>query len=454
MKKIKGLILIIFTFICSIAFVGNVNAANANIAVTTNKSTVAIGSTVTVTVRISSSDYLGAWDFTLNYDSSKFSYVSGSEIRVVEWAQTATTKSKTYTYTFRARTSGSAKFNITSSLAYAMSDNSKMSITNGSRTVTIKSQAEIEASYSGNNNLASLSIEGYADQIAFNKDTLEYNVEVPSDITTIKINARRADSTASVSGSGEQAVTEGLNKFEIIVTAQNGKEKTYILNVNVVDPNPINVKVNGNEYTIVKKSDSMIKPQTFEEITIHIEGIEVPAFKSEKTGFTLIGLKDNEGQIDLYIYHEETDTYTKYIELTVTSIIFYPLNKKEELNYTLTKITINNLELEAYHLSEDSDYYLVYGMNIETGEESWYLYDLKENTLQRYDSKTNNKDNSNMDIYQILSLVFGGTTILCLIIITAQSNKYKKLNKKIDEAIASKVKVEENDDNQKKSKKK
>ena len=442
MKRIKKVLLLLVTIVSAFSFTSLVNAASANISVSTNKSVVAVGGNVTVTVKISSAANLGAWDFTLNYDSNKFSYVNGSDIRIVDYGDSAT-KSRTYTYTFKARTSGSANFTIISSSVYAMDDNSKMSVSNGSRNVTIKTQAEIEASYSKNNDLSALSVSGYESLLAFNKETLEYSIEVPSIVTSIKINAKRADSNASVSGAGDHEVTEGLNKFAIVVTAQNGAEKTYIVNVNVIDQNPINVSVNGVEYSIVKKAESLTKPQTYTEGTTMIEGVEVPAFTSEVTGFTLVGLKDNEGNISLYMYNETSNTYIKYNELTFSSIIFYALDNSEKLDFIATSIKINDIEVEGYRLEEGSDYYLIYGMNVETGLKSWYMYDAKDNTLQRYDLKTMEVvDQKNSDLYKLLTVIFGGTTLLCLVIVLVQGAKYAKLDKRVEKIFETKTNVE------------
>ena len=105
----------------------------------------------------------------------------------------------------------------------------------------IITQQELEASYSKNNNLSSIVVEGYELNEEFNKDTLEYTVSVPSDTEKINLNATVEDKTAGVSGTGEFEVSEGDNKFELIVTAQNGAKKVYTVTIKVEDQNPINV---------------------------------------------------------------------------------------------------------------------------------------------------------------------------------------------------------------------
>ena len=66
MKKIKYLIFMMG--VCLLGL-GTVNAAKFS--VTTNKSTVVVGSTVKITVGVSGSDAAG-WEYCLNYDANVF----------------------------------------------------------------------------------------------------------------------------------------------------------------------------------------------------------------------------------------------------------------------------------------------------------------------------------------------------------------------------------------------
>ena len=89
---------------------------------------------------------------------------------------------------------------------------------------------------SSNNNLKSLSID--KGNISFNKNTLNYNVNVDSNVTSIKINASIEDSKASfVSGYNPRTVNlnYGNNAIQIKVKAENQSIKTYTINVNRKD---------------------------------------------------------------------------------------------------------------------------------------------------------------------------------------------------------------------------
>ena len=59
-------------------------------------------------------------------------------------------------------------------------------------TLTAKTQAEIEASYSTNANLSALRVVDYVITPDFNKDILEYNLEVENEVESITIKATKA----------------------------------------------------------------------------------------------------------------------------------------------------------------------------------------------------------------------------------------------------------------------
>ena len=84
---------------------------------------------------------------------------------------------------------------------------------------------------SSNTNLKSLSLNIEGLSPAFNKNTTLYNLIIDSSIENIDVLASSEDSTASVSVYGNEKLAIGINKIEIIVTAQNGNKKTYNINV-------------------------------------------------------------------------------------------------------------------------------------------------------------------------------------------------------------------------------
>lgn len=445
LKKISIFILgIVLTF----GGILQVNASSGTISVTSSASTVVVGNTFKVTVKISSSAALGSWQYTISYDSNKVKLQSGTS-NVVDYGD-GTTKSKSYTYTFKALSSGSTNITVKSYRAYAW-DESLMTLTAGSKTVKLITQDDLIASYSKDNTLKSITVDGYELTPTFNAETLEYTVSVPSNIEKITLNAEVNDKSATLTGTGEKEVSEGDNIFELLVTAENGSQRKYKINVKVEDPNPITIETtDGKTGTIVKRASTLTKPNTFNETTIKINGEEIPAFISDITKLTLVGIKiEGEEEISLYIYDEGNNIYTPYIELTFNNIIIYPKEYSEyPQNYQKYEIELNGEKLTGYKIDKNSDFFLIYGLNIETGEENIYKIDTKENTISRYTDEETIYLNGTIKNLQFIIIVLGAESVLLLIILICvliSKNKSKKLYKKIIKDYENKHNKEKED---------
>lgn len=79
--------------------------------------------------------------------------------------------------------------------------------------------------------LKSLDLSGYPLSPSFDPNTGTYNVTVENGISGLDVNAIPNDSKANVSISGNNGWHEGVNQVRIVVTAENGTEKVYIVNV-------------------------------------------------------------------------------------------------------------------------------------------------------------------------------------------------------------------------------
>lgn len=362
---------IIASFLLTILFLipTNIYAAEGPwLKITTSSTTITVGSTVTI--RVSQNDLAGKFSVT----SSNSSVLSGG---VGSDKFTVSGESKSYKFT--AKSVGTAKITVNAIDLASFSTEQKYS---SSKSITINVVKPREKST--NNNLKSLSVEGYSLSPEFNKDTLEYTVELEASVEKIMVNAEKADSYASLSGGGEITVSEGDNRIEIKVTSETGKEKVYVINAVVKDSNPITTTVNDKKLTVVKKASSLTKPDLFEETKIKINEMEVPAFYNEATKTTLVGLRDEKGKIELYIYDQDKNSYQKYLTLIGTE--FHLIQKEAKgIPEGYQKVTkkIDDIEYTAYQ-KDKSDFLLLYGTILENGSEGWYSYDTKEKTLQRY----------------------------------------------------------------------
>jgi len=405
----------------------NVYAASATISVSSNKSTVLVGDTVTVTVKISSKELLGSWRWTLDYNSSKFKLTSGDS--TVADAGDGKIKSKTYTYKLKAIATGTSSITVKSASALTWSEKT-LSVSKGSKSIKAITQSEYKASLSKNNNLSSLSIEGLTLSPTFKSDVTEYKVTANANTTSVKIKAKVADSKSDLTGTGTFNVSEGENKFVISVTAQNGSVKKYTVIVNVTDPNPIKVTIDNIDYVVVKRESNLERPENYEKITVKINDQTVPGFHNEINDFTLIGLKNSDGETNLFIYNEKDNTFNKYIEATLDQIKLYPLKMDKQLdNYYLSKTTIDNIEFESLNMT-GSNYSIIHGKDLDDGKDYYYIYDSDNKTLIKYTDDFIKPYKEKIKKYEkLVSILIVETIFIILVLIGILINRIR-INKK------------------------
>lgn len=443
MKRIKKFFM---AMLIGLLFPCIVNAASGSINIASS-STVVVGNKVTVTVTISSGTKMGSWQMSLNYDKS-YLQLTNSTARdggtfMIDYAEDPGVLKKTYTFTFKTLKSGTTKLSVDGYRAYVSSDLSALSLSANTKQIRIITQAELEASYSKNNNLSALEVEGFTLTPEFKTDVLEYSVVVPENTKEVNIKATVQDKRASINGIGTQAVNPGANKFSVVVRAQSGAEKTYVINVEVKDENPINVTVNGKNYTVVKIKENLPAASLYTETTININGFEIPAYKNDNTNLVLVGLKDEEGNISLYIYNKDKNEYQEYNEIGVNKITIYPLTSNEEIKgYKKDTITINGVKVDGYYYTKDSDYVIIYGINVETGDKGFYMYDKKMQSLIKYNDEYIIDLNKKIELYSYIIIGFSGVFILMIIIMIALAKKKsgkKKNQKPIEKEIKKNV---------------
>lgn len=127
---------------------------------------------------------------------------------------------------------------------------------------------------SGNANLSNLGITPN-DFKGFKAQTTSYNVTVPTDVESVTIYANAQDSKAKITGVGKQNLQTGENKFDVIVTAEDGTTKTYTLNI-TRDTSSQNTENVPEKYT----GDGLA--------SLNIENLELnPKFDTQKYEYTV-----------------------------------------------------------------------------------------------------------------------------------------------------------------------
>ncbi len=267
--------------------------------------------------------------------------------------------------------------------------------------------------------LAELSVLDYEISPAFNKDIQEYFVEVPLTQENVKIDAKTLGSKAQIKGTGNYDVKEGNNVFEIVVTAENGETKTYKLNVAVIDKNPITVIIKQKQYTVVKQVKLLQKPKLYEETTIKINDIEVPAFRNETNKLIIVGIKDENSQILYATYND--GKYEIYTEITSKNLLLY-ITEGNLDGYKKISVTINEQQYSAYEINDR--FVFVYAMNVNNGEYGYYKYDKKDETFQYYEIYKN--EQKEVNVFAVVSVILGillAISVIVQIVINKRKSK-------------------------------
>ena len=92
-------------------------------------------------------------------------------------------------------------------------------------------KATVIATKSNNNNLNNISIDNCSLSPSFDSAITNYSCMVSSSTKKLTVNAEKADEKASVSGTGNITISENSSDINIIVTAEDGSKKTYIIKV-------------------------------------------------------------------------------------------------------------------------------------------------------------------------------------------------------------------------------
>lgn len=415
MKRIKY---ILFVLLCLL--IPNVSVNAAGVSISSNSSSVTVGGSVYVYI-----NYEGIAG-KLTVSCSNPSVLSSSICGTSDWYDGSGSPS----YRFSANSVGSSTITISGEVMNTDGSGKDYAV---SRSVTVNVKAKPVVVLSTNNNLGSLGIDGGELSPGFSQDVLEYTVEMQPETTKVNLVGSVADGSASVSGLGEREVVDGANRLEVVVTAQNGASKTYVVNVNVKEYNPIEVDIDGQKYTVVRKKSQLTAPENYAETTVKIGEDEINGFYSELTGYTLVSLKDEQGNASLYVYKDKS--YTLYNEYEFDKVKLYSMEMPAELipvGYEKTTIKYNDEEIVAYKMSALSRFALLYGMNVETGETHMYMYEEGENTLQIYnDELTKSLDEELEQMKFIISVLSGGCVLLFLLCIffSSGSSKDKKVKK-------------------------
>ena len=313
----------------------------------------------------------------------------------------ASNTTKSFSITCNTINVGNVTFTATGDITSADGANSNVSITKVVSVVAPRAK-ETEA------RLASLGVDGYV--ISFDKDKDSYSISVAPSVNAINITASAISGRASIVGAGYKELSPEGGRFEIVCTAENGARKVYVINVSVIDDNPISATIDNGNYTVVKSNKLLKAPTGTVEEKIKIKDIEVPAYRNQNTNIFIVGIKDSQSNIKYAIY--DNDEYKLYNENKSLEMLLF-ISKGKLDKYRETTVKINEVDYPAYELNER--FKIVYAMNLYNGEYNYYKYDTKENTYQYFEIEKEEapkvEKEENISIYVITTIVFLFTTL-------------------------------------------
>lgn len=383
----------------------SISALSANIS---GPNSVEKGSNVTVSVNLIDT---AAWNIKISSGScsNNFADVTGNGLNT----------NKTLNLTCNTGNNDNITFYVSGDITSEDGNNQNVSL---SKTIDVYNPRIKESE----SRLKSLSVDGYNLNKNFDSNDYEYVVSVPLTETKININALTIGNNANVIGIGTYEISENGNIFIIKVTAEDGSVSEYKINVLITDPNPINVEIENENYTVVKQKSKLEKIFNYEETTIEINGISIPAYKSDITHFTIIGLQNNDGNIKYAIV--ENNNYKLYNEVSSNNLNLYITSGNLE-NYKKIKTEINGFSYDTYKLNDR--FVICYAMDISSGTYNYYKYDTIDKTFQYYEIKENTDQNNKykINIYFITTIIFLIISIT-LIIFIIYILKKKKINYK------------------------
>lgn len=195
---------------------------------------------------------------------------------------------------------------------------------------------------SNDDSLKSLTIDSGTLKPDFSSDVTSYIATV--DKAEVVISATANDSRAKVSGTGKKTLKYGKNDFNIVVTAEDGTAKNYLVVINRLDTRNANaylkeLTINGEKIGFEK--DIIEYSYTVGVNVNSVEIIATPELETSKV--TITGDKDlKTGENEVIITVQAEDESKKEYRIKIT---------KEELERK--EVFLQNLTIEGYNISFD-----------------------------------------------------------------------------------------------------
>lgn len=178
--------------------------------------------------------------------------------------------------------------------------------------------------------LKSLEVEGYKLTPEFSSEVTEYTLNVTEDVTSLDIKAEPEDEKAKVKITGNDELLDGVNKIEIKVTAEDGTERKYTINVIKGEMSSLGLEelnISGG-YTLNPTFSSDVYEYTLEINDLSVTSLDIEAVANvEDADIEIVGnteLKPGENIVTILVKSADGNDIRTY------QIIVNIVEKQEE----------------------------------------------------------------------------------------------------------------------------
>ncbi len=397
LKKVVPFIVIICLLMSMLTV--SVSAAGSS-SIAFSKSKLAIGETLTVTARFSttSGEDMYAFEGYITYNPAVVQYVTGTGCSrltdgKVMISNFASSSNETIDIKFKAIGAGNSMMAL-EQLVYTDIEKVEKELTGSSATVTV---TDPSAQASSNANLKGLVVSAGTLSPKFSPDVTSYTVTIENSVTELYVSCSKSDSAATYTVKGSKDMKVGKNQRSIVVTAENGNTKTYTITITRLDENgnvptedtdkPLNeiteVTVDGDIFHVQEDFSAQTLPSGFNVMDYAFDGKTIPALGDGTYIMIFLSLPDGSAS-DFYIVNSD-NKFTKLISIDLNGVIYSILPASEiPEGYTLVNdCQINGVTVPAYKSANGhEDFFMVYAKG-PGGQNGFYNYDTVDNTLQR-----------------------------------------------------------------------
>lgn len=392
-KILAALLALVLTVIPAGALLGDTAKAADVATITASGGTATVGGKVKVTVSVSAPAEIGIVSFTLKYDAAALTYTGSDKANgAVYYVDTEITgKTGKYSFEFICNKAGTYTVSVDASKDSVL----RLNPVNGSDnfdSVTVKNATvTVNTPYNASNNanLGKLSVGEGTLSPAFSKNTTNYTVNVDGAVTALTISAKSEDGKGKVSVSGNKDLKEGANTVTVTCTAEDGKtKKTYTITVNrgpaptpTPSPTPtpgLIVHVGDSDRTLLGEFQSDL-PEGYEPGTVEMDGYTVAVATAADGNTKLVQMDDGRFYVmsapgQYYLFQRIESPARQFSVIPKPDTAEVPAGWEEDAEQLFGP------NVTVYKTEKDPNVALLY-LRSPSGEEGWYVYDLKEKSI-------------------------------------------------------------------------